>query len=232
MTIMTSTVFVINPNSSESVTTGIDAAVAPLRSTDGPDIVCLSLPEGPAGIQSQRDVDGVITPMLRKAAALEEDAGAFVIACFSDPGLFALREQSRRRVFGIAECGVLTALTLGQRFGVIAILPTSIPRHLRYFAAMGVTQRLAADLPIGLGVAELSDDDRTLGRMVEVGRTLRDVHGADVLVMGCAGMARFQASLEDAVGIPVVEPTQAAVVMAVGHVRLMRASTPALLPQG
>ena len=228
---MKSPVYVINPNSSEKVTAGIDAAVAPLRSADGPDIVCLSLPEGPPGIQSQRDVDGVIGPILRKAATLEEDAGAFVIACFSDPGLFALREQSRRRVFGIAECGVLTALTLGQRFGVIAILPTSIPRHLRYFGAMGVTQRLAADLPIGLGVAELSDEARTLSRMVEVGRTLKTVHGADVLVMGCAGMARFRAPLEEAVGVPVVEPTQAAAVMAVGHVRLLQASAPAVLPQ-
>jgi allantoin racemase len=227
---MKSSVYVINPNSSEKVTSGIDAAVAPLRSADGPDIVCLSLPEGPPGIQSQRDVDGVIGPILRKAATLEEDAGAFVIACFSDPGLFALREQSRRRVFGIAECGVLTALSLGQRFGVIAILPTSIPRHLRYFGAMGVTQRLAADLPIGLGVAELSDESRTLSRMVEVGRTLRIVHGADVLVMGCAGMARFRVPLEETVGVPVVEPTQAAAVMAVGHVRLLQASASAILP--
>lgn len=227
---MKSPVYVINPNSSELVTKGIDAAVAPLKSTDGPDIVCLSLPEGPPGIQTQRDVDGVIMPMLRKAATLEEDAGAFVIACFSDPGLFALREQSRRRVFGIAECGVLTALTLGQRFGVIAILPTSIPRHLRYFGAMGVTQRLAADLPIGLGVAELSDETRTLSRMVEVGRTLKTVHGADVLLMGCAGMARFRTPLEEAVGLPVVEPTQAAAVMAVGHVRLLQASSPASRP--
>ena len=229
---MKSPVYVINPNSSELVTRGIDAAVAPLRSTDGPDIVCLSLPEGPTGIQSQRDVDGVIGPILRRAAMLEEEAGAFVIACFSDPGLFALREQSRRRVFGIAECGVLTALTLGQRFGVIAILPTSIPRHLRYFGAMGVTQRLAADLPIGLSVAELSDETRTLSRMVEVARTLKATHGADVLVMGCAGMASFRAPLEEAVGIPVVEPTQAAAVMAVGHVRLLQASAPAVLPQG
>ena len=226
---MKSSVYVINPNSSEKVTAGINAAVAPLRSADGPDIVCLSLPEGPPGIQSQRDVDGVIGPILRKAATLEEEAGAFVIACFSDPGLFALREQSRRRVFGIAECGVLTALSLGQRFGVIAILPTSIPRHLRYFGAMGVTQRLAADLPIGLGVAELSDESRTLSRMVEVGRTLKTVHGADVLVMGCAGMARFRAPLEEAVGVPVVEPTQAAAVMAVGHVRL-QASASDILP--
>jgi Asp/Glu/hydantoin racemase len=223
---MGSSVYVINPNSSQTVTAAIDRAVAPLRSVDGPSIVCLSLAEGPPGIQSQRDVDGVIMPMLRKAAELEEGAGAFVIACFSDPGLHALREQTRRRVFGIAECGVLTALTLGQRFGIIAILPTSVPRHLRYLGAMGVMDRFAADLPIGLGVAELSDEARTIGRMVEVGRTLRDVHGADVLVMGCAGMARYRAALEEAVGVPVVEPTQAAVAMAVGHVRLAQAQTP------
>ncbi|WP_210484824.1 aspartate/glutamate racemase family protein [Microvirga antarctica] len=217
---MSGTVYVINPNSSAAVTEGIDTAVAPLRSADGPAITCLSLAEGPPGIQTQRHVDGVIQPLLRTCEDLEATAGAFVIACFSDPGLFALREQSARPVLGIAECGVLTALTLGQRFGVIAILPTSIPRHLRYFGAMGVTERLAGDLSIGLGVAELADETRTLSRMIEVGRNLKDQHGADVLVMGCAGMARFRRPLEEAVGVPVVEPTQAAVVMAVGRVRL------------
>jgi allantoin racemase len=223
---MGSSVYVINPNSSQTVTAEIDRAVAPLRSADGPDIVCLSLPEGPPGIQSQRDVDGVIMPLLCKASELEDGASAFVIACFSDPGLHALREQSRRRVFGIAECGVLTALTLGQRFGVIAILPTSVPRHLRYFGAMGVMDRFAADLPIGLTVAELSDEAHTLGHMVDVGSTLKAAHGADVLVMGCAGMARYRAALEEAVGVPVIEPTQAAVAMAVGHVRLSQALAP------
>jgi allantoin racemase len=217
---LSDTIFVINPNSSQTVTAGIDAAVEPLRSSDGPTITCLTLTEGPLGIQSQRDVDGVITPMLARARALENDAAAFVVACFSDPGLHALREQSRRPVLGIAECGVLTALTMGQRFGVIAILPTSIPRHLRYFGAMGVTQRLAADLSIGLEVGELADKARTLEHMTSVGRTLRETHGADVLVMGCAGMAHCRAPLEDALGIPVVEPTQAATAMAVGRVRL------------
>jgi allantoin racemase len=217
---MAGTIYVINPNSSTGVTAGIDEAMAPLRIAGGPAISCLTLEEGPPGIQSQRDVDGVIGPMLRRAATLENDAAAFVVACFSDPGLHALREQSRRPVLGIAECGVLTALTLGQRFGVIAILPTSIPRHLRYFGAMGVTQRLAGDLPIGMGVAELADGETTLGRMVDVGRRLRQDHGADVLVMGCAGMARFRQPLEEAVGIPVVEPTQAAAAMALGRVLL------------
>jgi allantoin racemase len=217
---MSGTIYVINPNSNESVTAGIDAAVAPLRSADGPAIACVTLLEGPPGIQSQRDVDGIVGPLLKQAASLESEAAAFVVACFSDPGMHALREQSARPVLGIAECGVLTALTLGQRFGVIAILPTSIPRHLRYFGAMGVLDRFAADLSIGLGVSELSDEQRTLGRMIDVGRTLRDMHGADVLVMGCAGMARFRETLERELGIPVVEPTQAAVTMAVGRVRL------------
>jgi Asp/Glu/hydantoin racemase len=213
-------IYVINPNSSAAVTAGIDQAVEPLRMAGGPPIRCLSLAEGPPGIQSQRDVDGVIGPMLRRAGELETDAAAFVIACFSDPGLHALREQSARPVLGIAECGVLTALTLGQRFGIIAILPTSIPRHLRFLGAMGVLDRFAGDLAIGLTVAELSDDSRTLSRMIEVGRTLRDVHGAHVLVMGCAGMARYRDRLAAETGLPVVEPTQAAVAMAIGRVRL------------
>jgi Asp/Glu/hydantoin racemase len=213
-------IYVINPNSSAAVTAGIDQAVEPLRMAGGPPIRCISLAEGPPGIQSQRDVDGVIGPMLRRAGELEAEAAAFVIACFSDPGLHALREQSARPVLGIAECGVLTALTMGQRFGIIAILPTSIPRHLRFLGAMGVLDRFAGDLSIGLTVAELSDDARTLSRMIEVGRTLRDVHGAHVLVMGCAGMARYRDRLSTETGLPVVEPTQAAVAMAIGRVRL------------
>ncbi len=217
---MSGTIYVINPNSTESVTAGIDAAVTLLRSADGPALACLTLADGPPGVQSQRDVDGIIAPLLTCAAALEDEASAFVIACFSDPGLHALREQSAKPVLGIAECGVLTALTLGQRFGVIAILPASIPRHLRYFGAMGVTDRCAAELSIGLGVTELADAAHTLDRMTEVGRALRDTHGADVLVMGCAGMARFREPLEKALGVPVVEPTQAAVTMAIGRVRL------------
>lgn len=220
---MSGTIFVINPNSTEAVTAGIDTAVEPLRSSDGPAISCLTLEEGPPGIQSQRDVDFVIGPLLKRAAGLENEAAAFVVACFSDPGMHALREQSRRPVLGIAECGVLQALTLGQRFGVIAILPTSIPRHLRYFGAMGVMARFAGDLSIGMGVTELADEQKTLERMTATGKTLRDSHHADVIVMGCAGMARFRRPLEEALGIPVVEPTQAATAMAVGRVRLAAA---------
>jgi Asp/Glu/hydantoin racemase len=213
-------ILVINPNSTEAVTRGIDQAVAPLRMPGGPAIECVTLKEGPPGIETQQHVDGVVAPLLKLVREKEGDYAAFVIACYSDPGLHSLREATRKPVLGISECGILTALTLGQKFGVIAILRQSIARHLRYVGALGVTERLAAELPVDISVVELADEQKTFGRMVEVGKTLRHQHGADVVVMGCAGMARYRKPLQDAIGVPVVEPTQAAVSMAIGRVRL------------
>lgn len=213
-------IFVLNPNSSQVVTDGIDAAMAPLRIPGGPEIHCMTLAEGPPGIQSQCDIDQLVSPLCRQAQSLEAGASAFVIACFSDPGLYSLREITRVPVLGIAETGVLTALSLGHRFGVISILPASIPRHLRYFGAMGVTDRLAADLSIGMGVQELSDRSKAMARLVAVGRQLRDQHRADTVVLGCAGMASMREELQNEIGIPVVEPTQATVAVALGRALL------------
>jgi allantoin racemase len=213
-------ILVINPNSTEAVTRGIDQAVEPLRMAGGPAIDCVTLKEGPPGIETQQHVDSVVSPLLKLVREREGAYAAFVIACYSDPGLHSVREATKKPVLGISECGIFTALTLGHRFGVIAILKQSIPRHLRYVGALGVTERLAGELAVDLRVTELSDEGKTFGRMVEVGKALRERHGADVVVMGCAGMARYRKPLQDEIGIPVVEPTQAAVAMAIGRVRL------------
>ena len=217
---MSMRILVINPNSTEAVTRGIDQAVEPLRMTGGPALDCVTLKEGPPGIETQQHVDSVVQPLLNLVRAKEAEYAAFVIACYSDPGLHSVREATKKPVLGISECGILTALTLGHRFGVIAILEKSIPRHLRYVGALGVTERLAGELAVGIPVVELSNEEKTFRRMVEVGKALRERHGADVVVMGCAGMARYRKPLQDEIGIPVVEPTQAAVAMAIGRVRL------------
>ncbi|HKD57676.1 MAG TPA: aspartate/glutamate racemase family protein, partial [Hyphomicrobiaceae bacterium] len=54
-------------------------------------------------------------------------------------------------------------------------------------------------------------------------KELRDKDAADVIVMGCAGMARHRQPLEAALGIPVIDPTQAAVAMAIGAVQFAAA---------
>lgn len=215
---MEPTLIVINPNSSTSVTDGIDGALDPLRRFGIP-IRCLTLAEGPPGIETQRQADLTIAPMLDLAAA-QPDAAGYVIACFGDPGLHALRDQTALPVVGIQEASVMTALSLGQRFGVISILAASIPRHMRAFGAMGVLDRLAGDHALGLGVLELADRSKTLQAMIATAKRLRDEDGANVLITGCAGMAYLREPLEDAVGLPVVEPCQAAASQALGLIAL------------
>jgi Asp/Glu/hydantoin racemase len=212
-------IVVINPNSSAAVTAAIDRALAPLRMAGGPEIDCVTLSEGPPGIETQAHVEQVVQP-LRRLVLERSAAAAFVIACFSDPGLQLCRETTDRPVFGIAEAGLLSALTRGERFGILAILPSSLARHLRYVRQLGLAERFAGDLPLGLGVVELADRARTLARMQQVGARLRDRHGADVLVLGCAGMADCRVRLQAALEVPVIDPTQAAVTMAIGAVRL------------
>jgi allantoin racemase len=212
---------VVNPNSNEAVTRGIDEAVQPLRFDGGPEIVCSTLAEGPFGVETQEHVESVALP-LRRLVEADNASDAFVIACYSDPGLHVCREGTARPVFGIAECGVLTALARAERFGVIAIMQRSIARHMRYLRQMGLMDRLAGERPLNMSVAEIATGEGTLSRMIEVGRALKEEDGANAIVMGCAGMARHRKPLEDALGIPVIDPTQAAVTMALGVVQLGR----------
>jgi Asp/Glu/hydantoin racemase len=226
---MERTLYVINPNSTQAVTDAFDAGLEPLRVPGGPRIVCLTLREGPPGIQTQMDVENVTLPLVRLVRDLDGEHGdaaaGYVIACFSDPGLHAVREATCKPVLGISECGILTAMTQGLRVGVIAILRQSMARHGRMFGAMGVQGRIAAELPLGLGVVELGDASRTRQRLAQVGRALRDAHQADVLVLGCAGMASYRAWLQEETGLPVIEPTQAAVGMAMSRILLDAAAT-------
>lgn len=211
-------ILVINPNSSQGVTDALSLALAPLRFSGGPTIDCISLAEGPPGIENQAQVDAASAHVT--TAIARESADAYVIACFSDPGIHAAREKTQKPVFGIAESGLLAALALGRSVGIIAILDRSIPRHLRYVAQLGLQSRLAGDRAINSGVAGLSDEGTTLKRMVEVGRQLRDEDGADVLLLGCAGMARYRGQVEQALGLPVIDPTQAAVAQALAALQL------------
>jgi allantoin racemase len=205
-------ILVINPNSNPEVTAGLRYAVRPFAFAGGPAITCTDLPSGPFGIESEADIAAVV-PLL-EGLARSEPADAFVIACYSDPGIEACRLATSRPVFGIGESAMLAAMSRGGRFGVVAILEASIPRHLRSIERLGIERRLAAERALELRVHELADEARTWDRLVHVATALRDQDGADVVILGCAGMSRYRRRLEDRLGRPVIDPTQAAVGLA------------------
>lgn len=217
-------VLVINPNSNQAVTDDMAEALAPLAIPGRVEIDCATLTEGPFGIESQHDADSVVLP-LRQMVLERDDANAFVIACYSDPGLAVCREATPKPVFGIQESGLFSALQRGQRVGVLALGLKSIKRHLPYIRALGLDSRLAGERPLHLSVAE-SERPEALPRIEAVARELIDQDFADTLLLGCAGMAQHRPILEARLGVPVTDPTQAATVQAVGAV-LLNAALPA-----
>ncbi len=217
---MPARILVINPNSNADMTQAMDNALNPLRTADAPIIESVTIPEGPRGIESQADADAAGPLVVKRIEQDNNNADAYVIACYSDPGIRLSRKVTQKPIFGIAETGITTALSLGGDIGVISILANSVERHWAYAKSLGLDSRIVGDVPVNLPVAELANESVVTQKMLDVGHVLCDEHKANVILLGCAGMARYRQILEDELQVPVIDPTQAAVAAAIAALRL------------
>lgn len=207
---------VLNPNTSATVTEAIARAMTAGPGAETCRFECETAASGPAGIVSQEDYEQAGQTVVEYVALHREAADAFVVACFSDPGMAAAREAGGGKpVFGLGEAGMRAALGLGRRVGVVAIADVAIPRHMHYWERLGWRERVAAERALNLRVDQSGDPDVAWEALCRVARLLRDVDGADVLLLGCAGMADLRAPLENAMCLPVVDPCAAAAAEAV-----------------
>ena len=205
----------LNPNCSTACSDGIDAAIAPFRRPAGPVLDVVTLTEGPVAIYSWRDWHAVVEPLCRRIGA--ETADVYVIACASDPGIEAARIVTDRPVLGVFRSAVAEAVARAERFGVIAIVEASRARHLGALRAMGLEDRLAAEMALNLSMDALLDPILARTRLIDAARHCVSA-GAGVVILGCTGMAHHRAAIEADCGVPVIEPCQAAAALAVGHV--------------
>ncbi|MHC5064648.1 MAG: aspartate/glutamate racemase family protein [Planctomycetota bacterium] len=208
-------IVVINPNSTEAITEELDRALDDLRAAGATEIRCLTLAAGPPGIESEAHIREVEQPLLELARGMQDEARAFVIACFSDPGLSLLRRSLPQPVLGIARSGLLTACSFAEKIGVISVSEASVARHLRLYRELGLSDRVAGDRAVEIGVTELVDSPLAADRLLATAGDLQ-ADGAGAIVLGCTGMSAYRGRIEQAVGIPVIDPCRAAVAMATG----------------
>ena len=212
-------ILVINPNASARVTHVIDAELNALRTVCPFTLDVLQNAGGPPGIASQADVDQVAPQVLDIIS--REKAAAYVIACFSDPGLLAARERlPDALILGSGEAAILEALTRGDTFGIISLSDASSLRQRRMVRMMGLGERYAGSRGIA-ATAEQSTSPDLLEKMLAAGSALLEA-GANVIAMGCAGMAHFQPTLQERLGVPVIDPTSAAVAVAIARCMIKR----------
>jgi allantoin racemase len=143
-----------------------------------------------------------------------------VIACFGDPGLDAAREVAPGPVLGIAEAAMRTATYLGRSFSVVTTLSRTTGRTEELVDRYGVRPFCRSVRACEVPVLELATDPDARKRVLEECRAAVETDGAEVVVLGCAGMADLCADLTVEVGVPVVDGVAAAVATLEGLVRL------------
>ncbi|MDR6263245.1 aspartate/glutamate racemase family protein [Roseobacter sp. N2S] len=210
-------IVVINPNSSGAVTAEIAKAVAPLQIPNGPVFETVDIRHGPATIATMEHAAQAALNVAELVKA-RPDASAFVVACFSDPGVDLCRTLVSQPVFGIQEAGILTAMAQADMFGIIALGPASVARHRLRIRQMGVESRLAGELPLdNVSAEDAGSCDAAYQQTLSRGKELREM-GATALILGCAGFSPRREQLQNALGIRVVDPVKAAAAMALGAV--------------
>jgi len=205
-------ILVINPNSNETVTEGLRISLAGFANDAR--IQCRTLTDGPFGIESDEDIARAASLVLAEVAAAAT-FDAFVIACYSDPGLAECRELHRAPVFGMQQSAVETAVSYGGKFGVLALSDVSIARHRSYIRKLGYADKLAMELALDISVDEAANGPDTPDKVLINGRRLVEEFGASSVILGCAGMAAIKKIAQKKLPVPVIEPAQAAVQLAI-----------------
>ena len=208
-------ILLVNSNTSAATTQQVASAARALA----PEVEFTAIESrcGPAGIGGRADV--VISALATFEAALEAAPGhdAVVVACFSDPGLAALREVLDIPVVGIGESAYLTAAMLGARFSVVTPGLRVAPMVVEAVQAAGLASRFG-------GVTLIDDsvilaDDRLPVLVEGVARAVA-TQSAEVVVLGGAVFAGLAQAVAAASQVPVVGSVEAAVVQALALVRL------------
>ena len=199
---------VINPNSSESMTGHIRAELERIKRSNT-ELVVLRTEGAPPAIQSATDVALAVPPMLELVRNANRDGSdAVIVACFSDPGLEASREQSNILVLGIQETSLHVASMLGHKYTILTPLAARIASKEQDVRRFKTESALASVRALGMTVTETdADPKRTKARILDVARQAMEVDGAEVMVLGCAGMVGYAKEVEEQLGIIVIDPT-------------------------
>lgn len=203
---------VINPNTTLSMTRKIgDAAAA--AAFAGTEITAVSPCMGPASIEGHYDEAIAalgVADEVRKG--VEEGMQGYLIACFDDPGLHAVREIANGPVIGIAEAAMHMASLICEGFSVVATGHRSriILEDLARSYGMGHKCRKVRTTELAVLDLEVEGSAAREVILAECRRAIEDDH-SDCIVLGCAGMADLVDVISRELGVPVVDGVAAGV---------------------
>lgn len=195
-------ILLINPNTSATVT---DLVAGHVRAQlgDRADLRAVTGRFGARYIASRAAAAIAGHAALEALAEHEAGCDAVYLACFGDPGLFALRELARVPVIGMAEAACREAAVRGP-FGIVTGGVAWEPMLREFVTALGLGEALAAIRTVAPSGGEIArDPDAALAGLAEACRSCAEA-GAASVILGGAGLAGLASRLAAHVPCPLI----------------------------
>ena len=215
---------IINPNTTKSMTEKMEIASKKVASNDTK-IIATSPKNGPESIEGYYD-EVFCTPSLIEEVYLNKEADAFIIGCFDDTGLDAVRTITSKPVLGIGDSSFHVASLLAGSFSVITTLEVSVPILKNNILKRGFDRICVNVSSVNVPVLDLEKEDSNSLLLLEkeIDRSINQ-DKAESIVLGCAGMSEFAEQLEKKFSLPVIEGVSSATILAEGLVRMKKNTT-------
>ena len=176
------------------------------------DVHVVSLPgDRPRHLEYHAYEGLVVGDIVRLTYAHAADYDALVIGCFYDVGLREAREVSGQAIV-TAPCQAATAIArnLGNTFSVLVGRRKWIPKMRENVRLYGHAHALASMRPLGLGVHDFqADPRRTMERLLDEGYKAVHEDSAEVLILGCTAEYGFNQTMQQELGVPVIDAVTA-----------------------
>ncbi|MBI6977162.1 Asp/Glu/hydantoin racemase, partial [Pseudomonas lactis] len=213
-------ILVVNVNTTESITETI-AQQARAVASPGTEIVGLTPYFGAESVEGNFESYLAAIAVMDRVMAYDQPFDAVIQAGYGEHGREGLQELLNVPVVDITEAAASTAMFLGHAYSVVTTLDRTVPLIEDRLKLAGLYQRCASVRASGMAVLELEEDP--LGAMEAIVRqaelAIRD-DKAEVICLGCGGMAGLDEQIRQRTGVPVVDGVTAAVMVAESLVRL------------
>ncbi len=205
---------VVNVNTTTSMTKTI-AESARAVAGHGTEVVGLTPTIGAESVEGNFESYLSAVAVMNAVVTYPGSFDAVILAGYGEHGREGLQELVDAPVIDITEAAAHVACLLGRRYSVVTTLDRTLPLIEDRLMLAGLLTRCASVRASELSVLELEEDPAaTVKAIVAEAEKAVQEDKAEVICLGCGGMAGLDRAVHKATGVPVVDGVTAAVKLA------------------
>ena len=213
-------ILVVNVNTTDSITQAI-ARQAQAAAAPGTEIIGLTPDFGADSVEGNFESYLAAIAVMDKVMSYDQPFDAVIQAGYGEHGREGLQELLNVRVVDITDAAASTAMYVGRAYSVVTTLDRTVPLIEDRLRLSGLWDRCASVRASGLAVLELEESpERALEAIVRQAELAVSEDRAEVICLGCGGMAGLDEQIRQRTGVPVIDGVSAAVTVAESLVRL------------